>query len=296
MAKSEYKLRKYSVKKAAKIVLSQCLKKVRCQLKLAAKKADEDVEHVHRLRVSTRRAIAALTVFRDVLPKIPRAKLAKQLKKIRRVAGDARDLDVWIATQLVESPSSKDLLKRLRQDRSKAQSPIVKTYKRLGPTKILRDNCRDLIKGISHADQSDSQVFSTWSKKQLAKQVSTYFDQPHPTVSNYKNLHRFRIATKKFRYTLSILKRGFRRNSFSKFLPVINRLQDVLGEINDHHTSISRIEMMEADGLTFDDDIKQSKDHGLDKATRKFEKWWTKKESRLLRKKFEKVLSKHHFR
>ena len=53
-----------------------------------------DIEHVHRLRVSTRRAVAALKLYRDWLPPAKFRWVKKRLKKIRRAAGDARDLDV----------------------------------------------------------------------------------------------------------------------------------------------------------------------------------------------------------
>src|SRR5207247_11251324 len=67
-------------------------------LPLAVKHADEDLEHVHQLRVGTRRARAALDIFAACLPAKALKKVRKQLKRLRRAAGEARDWDVFLIT------------------------------------------------------------------------------------------------------------------------------------------------------------------------------------------------------
>ena len=56
-------------------------------LPLALQQAVKDVEHVHQLRVATRRARAALDIFADCLPDGAFTAAKKQLRKIRRAAG-----------------------------------------------------------------------------------------------------------------------------------------------------------------------------------------------------------------
>src|SRR3954454_16467108 len=65
-------------------------------LPLAAHLAGHDIEHVHRLRVATRRAAAALKLYRDWLPEKTQRWFKKRLRQIRRAASEARDLDVLI--------------------------------------------------------------------------------------------------------------------------------------------------------------------------------------------------------
>ncbi|HUG17662.1 MAG TPA: CHAD domain-containing protein, partial [Planctomycetaceae bacterium] len=55
-------------------------------LPLAAKHAGENIEHVHQLRVWTRRALAALDLFTELLPKAEEKWFRKTLHKIRRAA------------------------------------------------------------------------------------------------------------------------------------------------------------------------------------------------------------------
>ena len=49
---------------------------------MAAKKWKEDVEYVHQLRVSTRRAGAAIDVFQHTLPRKRAAKLRKLIRDL----------------------------------------------------------------------------------------------------------------------------------------------------------------------------------------------------------------------
>src|SRR5262249_50737199 len=80
---------------AARRVLRMRLDAVKKYLELVVKK-NEDPENVHQLRVSSRRAAAALDMFDDCLPSKVHSKAKKKLKKLRRAAGAARDWDVFL--------------------------------------------------------------------------------------------------------------------------------------------------------------------------------------------------------
>src|SRR5712692_8244692 len=80
---------------AARRVLTIRLEVVRDYLGLALREADKDPEYVHQLRVGTRRAGAAVEIFSLCLPDRVYTKARKQLRRIRRAAGAARDWDVF---------------------------------------------------------------------------------------------------------------------------------------------------------------------------------------------------------
>src|SRR5262245_4833143 len=84
-----------SVAAAAKLALALRLGAVYQRLPAAVFHANADVENVHQLRVSTRRAAAALRIFADCLPARLHEKTRKTLKALRRSAGEARDWDVF---------------------------------------------------------------------------------------------------------------------------------------------------------------------------------------------------------
>src|SRR6516162_748013 len=79
---------------ALELIFRQRYRAVLHYLPLAAEKADENVEHVHKLRVSCRRLAAVLDVLAAGFPEAPRQNLLKLLEKARRACGKARDLDV----------------------------------------------------------------------------------------------------------------------------------------------------------------------------------------------------------
>src|ERR1700722_18730730 len=91
---------------AAREVLIARFQVVRHFLPLAVDKSYQDPEFVHQLRVSTRRAAAALRVFGDCLPRKHLKAAKDSLKVLRRAAGDARDWDVF----LLALPHAKSLM------------------------------------------------------------------------------------------------------------------------------------------------------------------------------------------
>ena len=97
-----------SVTRAARTVLSQRLDAVRYWLPLVSH-AEKDVEFVHQLRVSTRRAGAALNLFRDGFDGKSYRFAKKLLREVRQVAGEARDWDVFQESLFQEPPSESPL-------------------------------------------------------------------------------------------------------------------------------------------------------------------------------------------
>ena len=81
---------------AAYIVLPNRFNVVAHFLPLAAGSAAKDIEHVHQLRVASRRAASALELFALCLPKKLEKRLRRLLRTLRRAAGAARDWDVFL--------------------------------------------------------------------------------------------------------------------------------------------------------------------------------------------------------
>ena len=75
-------------------VLDARLKAVCHALPLAAEKSDDDVEHVHQLRISVRRAVEAVRIFSGLIDETEVAALRDRLRRIRLAADEARNWDV----------------------------------------------------------------------------------------------------------------------------------------------------------------------------------------------------------
>src|SRR5690349_7794695 len=82
---------------AAQRVLAVRLEVVGHYLPRAVQEPDRDPEFVHQLRVGTRRADAALRIFRPCLPRKVYKKARRRLRELRRAAGAVRDWDVFLA-------------------------------------------------------------------------------------------------------------------------------------------------------------------------------------------------------
>ncbi len=276
---------------AAQALLAKNLKRTRRRLRLAATALPDEVEHVHRLRISTRRSLAALDVFREYLPAGRAERIAKQMTKLRQLAAQARDLDVMIQQRDADLSSERKLLKRLRKNRLQAQKPIVSAYDSLRKRKSYRHECRKLLASLDRFDSAIQPQFSTWATRKLAIYVAVFFSQSPLDVTELKELHRFRVAAKKFRYILEILQPAFPANTYALVMPAFQRLQELLGQVNDHAVAIDRIRFMKDQGLKVDDGVLQREQEGLDSVRREFASWWTPETASELQQKLETLAS-----
>ena len=78
-----------SIAKVAVGALNGRLDAVLNYLPRAALRPQEDAEYVHQLRVWTRRAVAALRLYEDLIPKRQLSWFRKVLRHVRRAANDA---------------------------------------------------------------------------------------------------------------------------------------------------------------------------------------------------------------
>lgn len=278
--------RNCSVSSAAKILLEHHLNNVRQQHMKAAFILDGDIEHIHRLRVSTRRSIAALHVFDEFLPKKHKKNLVTKLNLIRDVAAKARDLDVLIQRRKLSPKCDRALIKILSHKRDKAQKPIVKSFHQLRKKHFFRDDLNKIRKSLDKNNSTKKQKYSKWAQQNLARYVDAFFDQRPLDVASPKQLHRFRIAAKKFRYTIEILQPAFPPKAFSKVAKEFKHLQELLGHVNDHAVAESKLRRMKKAGTIVKNRVFQNEVDQLQSAIEEFANWWTKETIHSLRKKF----------
>lgn len=229
---------------AARAALRARLELVWFYLKPAAKEADEDIEYVHQLRVATRRAMATLEMFDDLLPRRRGRWMRKQLRRVRRAAGTARDCDVMLERFGADpdSPTAQalePLLDRLRQQRVEAQAPIEDIYARLKqhdyPTRVQK-----LLKRVRLRESGENGAphrFGDVARCKLRPAVEAFFAAASADLNDVSLLHQLRIEGKHLRYSMEILAGAFPPSFRGELYPQIEELQSHLGEINDHATA-----------------------------------------------------------
>ena len=233
------------VSDAARISLEARLATVAYWLPLAARQIDDDVEKVHQLRVATRRAIAALKLYGDWAPRGEAGWLSKRLKKIRRAAGAARDLDVlaeWMRKEL--DGQAGGLLAMVADERAAAQPKIMAVADKCEKENRFRRKMYGLLAGVrprGKVRKTQDVSFHNWAEMRLGQAAENFFAALPNQNSDLSALHQFRIRGKQLRYTLELLAAAFGPELREQHYPVVQDLQEQLGRINDCVSADARL-------------------------------------------------------
>lgn len=228
--------------------LQNRLSAVQQLLPLAARKAQEDIEYIHELRVWARRAAAALGLYEDLIPHRRFSWMKKQLKRIRRAANDARDCDVlieWLRKKR-SSRGAKRWLEDVRAERKKAQKAVVDVCKRLEHGRRFARRIDNLLQRVRSRGEEKagaaSSRFGDWAQERLCPVIEQFFRAVPSDMTDEAALHRFRIRGKELRYTMELLAGAFPDELRTRLYPIIEVMQARLGEINDLATAKTRLQ------------------------------------------------------
>ncbi|MBN1851784.1 MAG: CHAD domain-containing protein [Pirellulales bacterium] len=233
----------------ARKTLAKRLDVVRHYLPLAAMEYEKDIEHVHQLRVGCRRAMAAVTAWKAILPAKPARRVKRMLRKIRRSADDARDHDVLFErfqnSQDIPHEGFNALIDQITQQRQEGQAPIIAMHKKIGRNKFAR-RVASLMDSIPWQSSEPEPTYAEFAQIRMAAIASEFFDVASGNGGSAKDLHSLRIAGKRLRYAMEIFADAF-GNEFREILyPVVEQLQDKLGALNDHNVAQKRFQRIVA--------------------------------------------------
>lgn len=212
---------------------------VTTRLPLAAHHYQEDVEHVHQLRVGCRRTTAALRAFEPLVAEKPKA-LKKWLKRIRKAAGPARDLDVLLerfSQEPADDPVVEYALARLGRERKEAQAKLVQVAGKASRGTFVQSV--ETCAGLFATDAGQAPVLQVGQFARFALRLaSTPFLQLAQVVDpTIPELHQLRIAGKRLRYSIEIFHDAFPAELREKIYPLVSSVQSHLGRINDRATA-----------------------------------------------------------
>jgi len=236
---------------AARRVLGVRLALVRDALPRAVREADRDPEHVHQLRVGARRADAALRIFGPCLPKKAYKEARKQLRRLRRAAGAARDWDVFLidldewraARPEREQPGLDFLLGYGHGLRSAAQAELESAADE------ERNRLDALVNETGEAvrpphDLVGDGVLPDLGRPLLAGLASGLEWAASGDLDDYARLHQVRIAGKRLRYAMEVFADAFPAPFREELYPRVEEVQEVLGRANDSHVAEGRLEAL----------------------------------------------------
>jgi len=205
----------------------------------------ENIECVHRMRVASRRIRAALPLFRTCFPKRKFRKWLRAVKKVTRLLGEARDLDVQIAfvqqyMKKMESSNERadmDLLLKNRKDRRiEVQATVVNGLEELKNSNVLTEItefCAQIVKKLAAVPFEASSVIEKafWHTSSRLDDFLAMEECVHQENEILKH-HEMRIRAKWLRYTMEAFSPLF-KNKLADEITNIKAFQDVLGEMHD---------------------------------------------------------------
>lgn len=201
-------------------------------------------EDVHQLRVATRRALVAIELFADLLDSRERKWFERQLRRIRRTAGEARDLDVLVerlgrdleaAAKPVASAGGRSgtaaegrerrrlqrLLAMLGRQRESSRRPIREMYRKSVDGE-WSSRVERLVEPLSSGGK---RPFGRHCRRRLAPVMRRFFRTADRRHRDAEDLHELRIEGKKLRYALEIGGVVFNARQRTRCLDAIEELQ-----------------------------------------------------------------------
>ncbi len=219
-------------------------------------RADDDVEHVHQVRVASRRLRTTLELFNDVLPSRKSARWLKRIRKTAKDLGTARDLDVQIIfmKQFISDlpddrgckkllPGLNRLLLRLRQGRSDCQADMVAAVDRLESSNVIsqidqwlhriRAGGQQVRSGNAALKRQAGQLVTERMQEVLA--YEPFVHMPRQT----ERLHAMRIAMKKLRYAMEVFASASK--PIRQRIDRVKQYQQLLGDLHDCDVWLARL-------------------------------------------------------
>jgi CHAD domain-containing protein len=235
---------------AARRVLTVRLELVRTFLPLAVNEPDKDPEHVHQLRVGTRRARAALDIFAGCLPPKVYKAAKKQLREVRRAAGAARDWDVFLAS-LAEREHRQNRRHRAGLDLllgyAVAQRTVAQDYleEAAGDDPFAFDRfLADTLAAVHAPAESSQGTLVDLARPVLTGLLRELDEAAAQDLIDYDHLHQVRIIGKRLRYAMEVFADCFANVFRDELYPAVEEMQEILGNANDSHVAIGRLEAL----------------------------------------------------
>ncbi len=214
------------------------------------------IEPIHRARVACRRLRTMFDVFRGCIPGRAVKKWRREIRRLGRALGRARDADVMASTlrDALKHASDPDvrpgirrLMLRQRQGRDDLQADIesaVRRIRRACPPdeSAVFTRAADRRKRAETGAPAVADDSLNRARKAAAARLEALLDfaKTARNPKRTKALHRVRIAAKHLRYSLEALAPLLDRD-IKPAVAALRKLQDRLGEIHDCGMCLAQI-------------------------------------------------------
>jgi CHAD domain-containing protein len=208
-------------------------------------RAAEDIEHIHRMRVASRRLRAALPLFADCFGRKRVETWSAHIRNLTIALGASRDTDVQIEAIVEVDASLSDarlhaglrrLILRLRQQRQELQAGVTAALDELEGDNFYADMQSALLMAQLPVELGAPQPHELYTRAASAISArlddflayEIYIQRPECVAE----LHAMRIAAKKLRYTIETFASLYPAG-LEPYLGAVKANQELLGNIHD---------------------------------------------------------------
>ena len=200
---------------------------------------DDDVEHVHDIRVSSRRLRAALQMAEPLLPPRRTQRALERLRELGRTLGRRRSADVILARlEQIEATTEAGVdtallarAKRLVQLRRRRATRRLRD--RYPPERLARHGL-DIV-GLMMQPRVPAPSFAAATRQNLLRRIRAA-ERYLPSIedpNDAEGQHRLRVMLKRLRYACELTGDAFWELRRGDTVATVKRMQDALGELND---------------------------------------------------------------
>ncbi len=212
---------------------------------------DPDIENVHQARVSSRRLRAAFELCEDNFDSKNISRWKKQIKKLLKSLGPARDKDVLIDAlqERIKNlgPDRRQcragirrMILRMTQQREKMNKSIQKSIRQVEKSQVISEIGAAISRNIWHyrLNPESKKENRAQDLEKCADQIGHRLSQlvsMEPCLAEPDNVeghHKMRIGAKKLRYTMEICKEPFGKR-LAPYIKRCKKVQNLAGEIHD---------------------------------------------------------------
>jgi CHAD domain-containing protein len=197
-------------------------------------------EAVHDLRVAIRRFTQVLRLFKPCFHGKELRKIRRELKQMMDLAGEVRNCDIALKlmskSRRRETTGLRPKLENVRREDAQALVGYLRHWADRKSSLKWREAVANAA--TTNGDRSGRAPIARTAQRMLPPMARTFFERGNEAArakASPRELHQFRIASKKFRYTLELFTSVY-GPPLTSSLEKIRRAQGLLGDINDCDT------------------------------------------------------------
>ncbi|WP_027528984.1 CYTH and CHAD domain-containing protein [Bradyrhizobium sp. WSM3983] len=201
-----------------------------------------DSEGVHQMRVGLRRLRAAISLFKDVLPRASTARIKSELKWLTNELAPARETDVFLK-ESIEPVAGQGVPKRgvraIRRKFARQRAVAFERARNAAASARYRRMLIDVMEWIEagRPRAGDDRSIGAYAAEVLDRRIRKARKQGKQLSDlDPRQRHKLRIRIKKIRYAVDFFESLYRdrdQNRLASLSDGLKRIQSALGSLND---------------------------------------------------------------